>query len=196
MSIWAPLRGLILDGFSNFCILVPAYMYMIDNYKAYAASASTFVGPVRYLAAGGRTFTGIPRTRTWELIEQSLFETYSLPSPTPYQNLVPVGLSHSAPRSSTASIGLLLHHQPLNLNASAFVSGICACVIPMGSFIPHALGARKALSLTFCFSDIFCFLLVWVGVSRCASALRFCGCVCAMVLHGRVRCAGSGHVWV
>jgi hypothetical protein len=32
-----------------------AYMYIIDSYEAYAASALTFVALVRYVAAGGMT---------------------------------------------------------------------------------------------------------------------------------------------
>lgn len=37
-----------------------AYMYLIDSYEAYAASALTFVALVRYIAAGGMTVVGIP----------------------------------------------------------------------------------------------------------------------------------------
>lgn len=37
-----------------------AYMYVIDSYEAYAASALTFVTFVRYLTAGGMTVVGVP----------------------------------------------------------------------------------------------------------------------------------------
>jgi hypothetical protein len=37
-----------------------AYMYIIDSYEIYAASALTFVTLTRYLAAGGMTVVGIP----------------------------------------------------------------------------------------------------------------------------------------
>jgi hypothetical protein len=37
-----------------------AYMYIIDSYEAYAASALTFVTLVRYIAAAAMTVVGIP----------------------------------------------------------------------------------------------------------------------------------------
>jgi hypothetical protein len=37
-----------------------AYMYIIDSYKAYAASALTFVALVRYIAASRMTVVRIP----------------------------------------------------------------------------------------------------------------------------------------
>jgi len=37
-----------------------AYMYIIDSYEVYAASALTFVTVVRYMTAGGMTVVGVP----------------------------------------------------------------------------------------------------------------------------------------
>ena len=42
-------------GFGVITIFLSAYMYIIDSYQQYAASALTFVALVRYLAAGGMT---------------------------------------------------------------------------------------------------------------------------------------------
>jgi hypothetical protein len=37
-----------------------AYMYIIDSYEIYAASALTFLTLTRYLIAGGMTIAGVP----------------------------------------------------------------------------------------------------------------------------------------
>lgn len=37
-----------------------AYMYLIDSYETFAASALTFVTLTRYLIAGGMTVVGVP----------------------------------------------------------------------------------------------------------------------------------------
>lgn len=37
-----------------------AYMYIIDSYEVFAASALTFVTVTRYLVAGGMTVVGVP----------------------------------------------------------------------------------------------------------------------------------------
>ncbi|KAH0429409.1 hypothetical protein CcaCcLH18_08423 [Colletotrichum camelliae] len=36
------------------------YMYIIDSYEIYSASALTFVALIRYIVAGGMTIVGIP----------------------------------------------------------------------------------------------------------------------------------------
>ncbi|EMD70064.1 hypothetical protein COCSADRAFT_107325 [Bipolaris sorokiniana ND90Pr] len=63
ISIWSPLAASVLVGFSNICIFMSAYMYIIDSYEAYAASALTFNALTRYIAAGGMTVVGIPMYR-------------------------------------------------------------------------------------------------------------------------------------
>jgi len=48
-----------------------AYMYIIDSYEIYAASALTFVTFTRYMTAGGMTVVGVPFYKNmgphWEL---------------------------------------------------------------------------------------------------------------------------------
>lgn len=53
ISIWSPLVASVVIGFGIICIFMSAYMYIIDSYQVYAASALTFVALVRYVAAGG-----------------------------------------------------------------------------------------------------------------------------------------------
>lgn len=53
ISIWSPLVASAVVGFGIVSIFMSAYMYIIDSYQTYAASALTFVALVRYLAAGG-----------------------------------------------------------------------------------------------------------------------------------------------
>lgn len=60
ISIWSPIIASVLVGFSIISIFLTAYMYIIDSYEMYAASALTFVALVRYLAAGGMTVVGVP----------------------------------------------------------------------------------------------------------------------------------------
>jgi hypothetical protein len=52
ISIWSPLSASVVIGFGAVCIFISSYMYIIDSYQAYAASALTFVTLVRYVAAG------------------------------------------------------------------------------------------------------------------------------------------------
>lgn len=60
VSIWSPIIASTLFGFGIIGIFLSTYMYIIDSYETYAASALTFVALVRYLAAGGMTVAGIP----------------------------------------------------------------------------------------------------------------------------------------
>ena len=53
ISIWSPIMASVLIGFSIILIFLSAYMYVIDSYEVYAASALTFVALIRYLVAGG-----------------------------------------------------------------------------------------------------------------------------------------------
>ena len=50
----------VLLGYGLICIFISAYMYIIDSYEVYAASALTFVTIVRYLVAGVMTVVGVP----------------------------------------------------------------------------------------------------------------------------------------
>jgi hypothetical protein len=60
ISIWSPILASVLIGFGIISIFLSAYMYVIDSYEVYAASALTFVALVRYLAAGSMTVVGVP----------------------------------------------------------------------------------------------------------------------------------------
>ncbi|KAL1632766.1 hypothetical protein SLS58_011329 [Diplodia intermedia] len=60
ISIWSPIIATALFGYGIIGIFLSAYMYIIDSYEMYAASALTFVTLVRYFAAGGMTVVGIP----------------------------------------------------------------------------------------------------------------------------------------
>ncbi|KAE8829798.1 hypothetical protein PTNB73_06232 [Pyrenophora teres f. teres] len=85
ISIWSPLAASLLIGFSNICIFMSAYMYIIDSYEAYAASALTLVALVRYLGAGGMTVVGIPMYRNlgthWTLTVLGCISALALPIP-------------------------------------------------------------------------------------------------------------------
>ena len=60
ISIWSPILASAVIGFGTISVFLSAYMYIIDAYETYAASALTFVALVRYIAAGGMTVAGIP----------------------------------------------------------------------------------------------------------------------------------------
>lgn len=60
ISIWSPIVASGLFGYGVITIFISAYMYVIDSYAVYAASALSFVTLTRYLAAGGMTVVGIP----------------------------------------------------------------------------------------------------------------------------------------
>lgn len=60
VSIWSPILAAALFGFGITGIFLCTYMYIIDSYEVYSASALTFVSLTRYLIAGGMTIVGIP----------------------------------------------------------------------------------------------------------------------------------------
>lgn len=60
ISIWSPIVAAALFGFGVMGIFLCAYMYVIDSYEIYSASALTFIALVRYVIAGGMTVVGIP----------------------------------------------------------------------------------------------------------------------------------------
>ncbi|GLA18388.1 hypothetical protein AnigIFM62618_006031 [Aspergillus niger] len=85
IAIWSPLAASIAVGFGVICIFLSAYMYIIDSYQQYAASALTFVALVRYLAAGGMTVVGIPMYRNlgthWTLTVLGIISAVAAPIP-------------------------------------------------------------------------------------------------------------------
>ncbi|KAK8218026.1 major facilitator superfamily transporter [Phyllosticta capitalensis] len=60
ISIWSPIIASFVFGYGITGIFITAYMYIIDSYEVYSASALTFVSLVRYVIAGGMTVVGIP----------------------------------------------------------------------------------------------------------------------------------------
>ncbi|KAL4968078.1 MFS transporter [Aspergillus stella-maris] len=85
ISIWSPLASSLLIGFGIICIFLSAYMYTIDSYGHYAASALTFIALVRYLAAGGMTVVGIPMYNNlgthWTLTILGIISAVAAPIP-------------------------------------------------------------------------------------------------------------------
>ncbi|KAL4904931.1 hypothetical protein BDW74DRAFT_168103 [Aspergillus multicolor] len=60
ISIWSPIIASAVFGFGTITVFISSYMYVIDSYDAYAASALGFMTVSRYCAAGGMTVAGIP----------------------------------------------------------------------------------------------------------------------------------------
>lgn len=60
ISVWSPILAAVLFGFGVTGVFICAYMYVIDSYETYSASALTFTALVRYVVAGGMTVVGIP----------------------------------------------------------------------------------------------------------------------------------------
>ncbi|KAF7626344.1 synaptic vesicle transporter [Aspergillus flavus] len=60
ISVWSPIVGSSLFGFGSICMFISSYMYVIDAYEIYAASALGFMTVTRYCAAGGMTVAGVP----------------------------------------------------------------------------------------------------------------------------------------
>ena len=60
ISIWSPLIASVLFGYGIMSIFIVAYMYIIDAYDVYSASALGFLVFTRYVVAGGVTVAGGP----------------------------------------------------------------------------------------------------------------------------------------
>ncbi|KAK1971562.1 major facilitator superfamily transporter [Colletotrichum sublineola] len=60
ISIWSAIFAVALFGYGVTGIFICVYMYIIDSYEIYSASALTFVALIRYMVAGGITAAGIP----------------------------------------------------------------------------------------------------------------------------------------
>ncbi|XHG01691.1 hypothetical protein AWENTII_005060 [Aspergillus wentii] len=60
ISIWSPIVASAVFGFGTITVFISSYMYVIDSYDIYAASALGFMTVSRYCAAGGMTVVGIP----------------------------------------------------------------------------------------------------------------------------------------
>ncbi|EXA41372.1 hypothetical protein FOVG_09864 [Fusarium oxysporum f. sp. pisi HDV247] len=64
ISIWSPLIASVLFGFGITTIFIVSYMYLIDSYDTYSASALGFLVFTRYVVAGGVTVAGSPIYRS------------------------------------------------------------------------------------------------------------------------------------
>ncbi|KAF5022461.1 hypothetical protein F66182_5497 [Fusarium sp. NRRL 66182] len=60
ISIWSAIFAVVVFGYGVTGIFICVYMYIIDSYEIYSASALTFVSLTRYVIAGGMTVVGIP----------------------------------------------------------------------------------------------------------------------------------------
>ncbi|PYI11993.1 MFS general substrate transporter [Aspergillus sclerotiicarbonarius CBS 121057] len=60
ISIWSPLVASVFFGYGITTIFIVSYMYLIDSYDTYAASALGFLVFTRYAVAGGVTVAGGP----------------------------------------------------------------------------------------------------------------------------------------
>ncbi|KAH7161873.1 hypothetical protein EDB81DRAFT_642603, partial [Dactylonectria macrodidyma] len=54
-----PIIASSLFGFGVTGVFICTYLYIIDSYEVYSASALTFASLVRYVAAGGMTVMGV-----------------------------------------------------------------------------------------------------------------------------------------
>ena len=60
ISVWSSLGASVLIGFSNLCIYLSCYQYVIESYEIYAASALGSVTVIRYIASGIMVVVAIP----------------------------------------------------------------------------------------------------------------------------------------
>ncbi|KAJ4256263.1 hypothetical protein NW762_009343 [Fusarium torreyae] len=60
ISVWSAIFAVVFFGYGVTGIFICVYMYIIDSYEIYSASALTFVSLIRYIIAGGMTVVGIP----------------------------------------------------------------------------------------------------------------------------------------
>lgn len=60
ISIWSPILASVLFGYGILCVFISSYMYIIDSYEVYSASALAFATLTRYVAAGGMVVVGVP----------------------------------------------------------------------------------------------------------------------------------------
>lgn len=60
ISIWSAILAVVAFGYGVTGVFICVYMYIIDSYEIYSASALTFVALTRYVISGGMTVAGIP----------------------------------------------------------------------------------------------------------------------------------------
>ncbi|RAH84787.1 synaptic vesicle transporter [Aspergillus japonicus CBS 114.51] len=94
ISVWSPILGSSLFGFGSICLFISCYMYVIDAYEAYAASALGFMTITRYCAAGGMTVVGVPFYQNmgvhWTLTILGIISALMVPVPYTFWKYGPV----------------------------------------------------------------------------------------------------------
>lgn len=60
VSIWSPILASVLFGYGILSVFISTYLYLIDTYEVYAASALTMITLVRYVVSGGIIESSIP----------------------------------------------------------------------------------------------------------------------------------------
>ncbi|KAJ6114604.1 hypothetical protein N7486_000382 [Penicillium sp. IBT 16267x] len=94
VSIWSPILASTCFGLGTICIFISSYMYVIDSYDIYAASALGFMTVSRYCAAGGMTVVGMPFYKNmgvhWTLTILGCISAIMVPVPYVFYKFGPV----------------------------------------------------------------------------------------------------------
>lgn len=94
VSIWSPIIASSCFGLGTICVFISSYMYVIDSYDIYAASALGFMTVSRYCAAGGMTVVGMPFYKNmgvhWTLTILGCISAIMVPVPYVFYKFGPV----------------------------------------------------------------------------------------------------------
>ena len=94
VSVWSPIVASACFGLGTICVFISSYMYVIDSYDIYAASALGFMTVSRYCAAGGMTIVGVPFYRNmgvhWTLTILGCISAIMVPVPYIFYRYGPV----------------------------------------------------------------------------------------------------------
>ncbi|KAJ5538528.1 hypothetical protein N7494_008007 [Penicillium frequentans] len=94
ISIWSPIIASSCFGLGTICVFISSYMYVIDSYDIYAASALGFMTVSRYCAAGGMTVVGMPFYKNmgvhWTLTILGCISAIMVPVPYVFYKFGPV----------------------------------------------------------------------------------------------------------
>ncbi|KAJ5115967.1 hypothetical protein N7456_000315 [Penicillium angulare] len=94
VSMWSPIIASAAFGLGTICVFISSYMYVIDSYDIYAASALGFMTVSRYLAAGGMTVVGMPFYKNmgvhWTLTILGCISALMVPVPYVFYKFGPV----------------------------------------------------------------------------------------------------------
>lgn len=94
VSYWSPIVASSCFGLGTICVFISSYMYVIDSYDIYAASALGFMTVSRYFAAGGMTVVGMPFYKNmgvhWTLTILGCISALMVPVPYVFYRFGPV----------------------------------------------------------------------------------------------------------